>query len=222
MCANFHPASPGQLALFPLPPPGFEYAEAFPGSVVPMVSNARPRVWTPACFGLVPAWAQDERISRSTYNARSETLAEKPSFRAAWQRGQLCIIPVAEFHEPSYASGRAVRWGIRRQDGRPMGIAGLWSHHPDGPARGLPAWSVSMLTINADAHPLLRQFHKPEDEKRSIVILPDAAWGAWLRCRSEAEARALLQPFPAELLEARPAPRVGREASMAENAPQLF
>ena len=38
-------------------------------------------------FGLVPHWSQDTKITRSTYNARSETVAEKPSFRDAWKRG---------------------------------------------------------------------------------------------------------------------------------------
>lgn len=47
----------------------------------------------PALFGLVPHWAKDLKISRSTFNARSETVAEKPSFRDAWKKGQHCLIP---------------------------------------------------------------------------------------------------------------------------------
>ncbi|WP_435751596.1 SOS response-associated peptidase family protein [Thauera sp. AutoDN2] len=93
MCANYRPASREALSALPLPPPDFGYGEAYPGSVVPVVTNFAPRQWVPAIFGLVPAWAHDLKIIRSTYNARSETLGEKPSFRHAWQRGQLCIIP---------------------------------------------------------------------------------------------------------------------------------
>ena len=205
MCANYLPADRDTLARFALPPPDFEYGEAYPGAVVPVVTNHAPRQWVPACFGLIPGWAKDVKIARSTYNARSETVGDKPSFRAAWRHGQLCIIPATAFFEPCYESGKAVRWRIGRRDGRPMGLAGIWQHH--GEDSGLPAWSVAMLTINADAHPLLQRFHRPEDEKRSVVILPDAAWRDWLRARSEAEARALLQPFPADALQAEPAPR---------------
>ncbi|MCK6388110.1 MAG: SOS response-associated peptidase [Zoogloea sp.] len=211
MCANYRPSTPESLKSFPLPPPDFAYGEAYPGSVVPIVTNFAPRQWVPASFGLVPGWARDAKIVRSTYNARSETLAEKPSFRDAWQRGQLCIIPAEVLYEPCYETGRAVRWAIRRQDGRPMGIAGLWERRVvkagEGREGGAAVWSMTMLTINADGHPLMQRFHKPEDEKRSVVILPDDAWGAWLRAKSEGAARALLQGFDAAGFVAEAAPR---------------
>ena len=53
-------------------------------------------------FGLIPHWSKDNKIARHTYNARSETVAEKPSFRDAWKRGQHCIIPVQSFFEPDW------------------------------------------------------------------------------------------------------------------------
>ena len=40
--------------------------------------------------------------------------------------------------------------------------------------------SFTMLTVNADAHPLMREFHKPEDEKRMVVVLPQAFYAEWL------------------------------------------
>lgn len=209
MCANYRPASREALAALPLPPPDFAYAEAYPGSVVPIVTNFAPRLWVPAAFGLVPGWAKDAKIMRSTYNARTETLGDKPSFRHAWQRGQLCIIPAEVLFEPCYETGKSVRWAIRRADGKPMGIAGLWerSLREDGQLGEQASWSMTMLTINADGHPLMQRFHKPDDEKRSVVILPDAAWGDWLRAKSEAAARKLLQPFDPGKFDAEPAPR---------------
>ena len=87
-------------------------------------------VW--AMFGLVPDWAKDTKICRSTYNARSETVAEKPSFRSAWARHRHCIVPAELITEPDYRSGKAVPTGIACGDGLPMGIAGLWSQW-DGP-----------------------------------------------------------------------------------------
>lgn len=204
MCANYTPAARQQLAAFPLPPPDFAYGEAFPGAQVPIITNFAPRQWTAACFGLVPPWAKDAKIIRSTYNARAESVGEKPSFRHAWSRGQLCIIPADALYEPCYESGKAVRWRIERQDGKPMGIAGIWERRPQ--QDGLPGWSMAMLTINADAHPLMQRFHKPGDEKRSVVILPDAAWGEWLRAKSEDAARGLLRLVEADFLKANPAP----------------
>lgn len=205
MCANYQPASSEALASLPLPPPDFAYGEAYPGSVVPVVTNFAPRQWVPACFGLVPAWAKDVKIVRSTYNARSETIGDKPSFRDAWRRGQLCIIPAEAIYEPSYETGKAVRWRIGQADGKPMGIAGIWARRESDD--GLPRWSMAMLTINADDDPLFRRFHRPDDEKRSVVILPREAWGDWLRCKSEDAARALLVPLAPSGLEAAPAPR---------------
>jgi putative SOS response-associated peptidase YedK len=88
--------------------PDFSYGEAYPGSIVPIITNFAPREWVPAYFGLIPAWAKDAKMARNTYNARSETVADKPSFRSAWKRGQLCIIPADAIFEPNYESGKAV------------------------------------------------------------------------------------------------------------------
>ncbi|MDB5772473.1 MAG: response-associated peptidase, partial [Burkholderia sp.] len=61
--------------------------------------------------GMVPHWA-DIKLARQTYNARTETVASKPSFRNAYKRGQFCVLPVSSFYEPSYESGKAARWEI--------------------------------------------------------------------------------------------------------------
>ncbi|RMS46137.1 hypothetical protein ALP71_05269, partial [Pseudomonas coronafaciens pv. garcae] len=50
-------------------------------------------------FGLIPSWSKDSKIARRTYNARSETAAEKPSFRNAWRHSQHCIIPAVAIYE---------------------------------------------------------------------------------------------------------------------------
>ena len=121
------------------------------------------------------------------------------------QRGKLCIIPAEVLFEPCYETGKSVRWAIRRADGKPMGIAGLWERKAD--EAGEPHWSMTMLTINADGHPLMQRFHKPGDEKRSVVILPDEAWGDWLRAKSESAARAFFRGFDSGAFVAEPAPR---------------
>lgn len=151
----------------------------------------------PGMFGLVPHWSQDTKIARHTYNARCETVAEKPSFREAWRRGQRCIIPADGFYEPDWRSGKAVPTRILRADGAPMGIAGLWSWWK--PPTGDKIFSYTMLTINATEHGLMKQFHKPTDEKRMVVILPESAYGDWLEAPVEQQG-GFLVAYPAELL----------------------
>ena len=148
-------------------------------------------------FGLVPHWATDTKITRSTYNARSETVAEKPSFRDAWKRAQHCIIPADAIFEPDWRSGKAIATRIERADSEPMGIAGLWARWRS--PQGEVIYSYTMLTINADTHPLMRMFHKPVDEKRMVVILSPDRYGDWL-CAAPEHSMAFMQPVDAELL----------------------
>lgn len=153
----------------------------------------------PGQFGLVPHWATDITIARRTYNARSETVASKPSFRDAWRHGQRCIIPAEAFYEPDWRSGKAVPTRISAADGTPLGIAGLWSwwKSPEGEI----LHSYAMLTLNADSHALMKQFHKPGTEKRMLVILPPASYQDWLTA-STPEAAGFMRPYPAGQLAA--------------------
>ena len=153
-------------------------------------------------FGLVPHWANDTRTTRHTFNARSETVAEKPSFRDAWKRAQRCIIPAEAFFEPDWRSGKAIATRIARVDGEPIGIAGLWSAWRS--ATGEVIHSFTMLTVNADEHPLMRMFHKPIDEKRMVVILPQDRYDDWLDAQPE-HSMVLLRTNHAPTLQASPA-----------------
>lgn len=192
MCSNYRPPKSEALAQYDIELPGFEYSECYPGSTGPFLASIAPSKWLPGTFGLLPHWAKP-KLAKMTYNARSETVAEKPSFRNAWRHRQLAVIPVQAFFEPCYESGKAVRWRIERADGKPFGLAGIWESRTT--KDGDPAWSFSMLTINADEHPVMHRFHKPGDEKRSVVVLEDDAWMAWLKADSEEEVRGFLQQF---------------------------
>lgn len=132
-------------------------------------------------FGLVPHWAKEATFGRRTYNARSETVHEKPTFRDAWRKGQHCIIPAAAIYEPDWRSGKAKATRIQRADGKPMGIAGLWADCtlPSGEK----IHSFTMLTLNADDHEFMRNFHKSDDEKRIVAILNDDQFDDWLQAK---------------------------------------
>lgn len=148
-------------------------------------------------FGLIPHWAKDATIARRTYNARSETVHEKPSFRDAWKQSRHCIIPAEAIFEPDWRTGKAIATRITRADGKPMGIAGLWATWKS--PKGELTYSYTMLTINADDHPLMKQYHKPEDEKRMVVILNEGDYDAWLQTPA-VDSRDFLRQFPAESL----------------------
>lgn len=149
-------------------------------------------------FGLIPSWSKDTKIARRTYNARSETVAEKPSFRNAWRRAQHCIIPAAAIYEPDWRSGRAVPTRIARADGEVMGIAGLWEEWRDPETRQV-LLSYTMLTVNADTHAFMRNYHRPEDEKRMVVILPRGLYRDWLNAPAEASID-FMRRYPADRL----------------------
>ena len=123
------------------PPAGAELHDLWPGYAGSFIRRPRPedqagdppeREAMAGMFGLIPHWAKDMTIARLTYNARSETVPEKPSYRDAWRLGRRCIIPADAFYEPDWRSGKAVPTRISRADGEPMGLAGIWTgwHHP--------------------------------------------------------------------------------------------
>lgn len=138
-------------------------------------------------WALIPPWAKAAKLPYSTNNARSEELARKPAYRDAWKQGQRCIIPADSFDEPNWEAGRNVWWRFRRADGEPWGLAGLWNTWVDRET-GEVHESYTMLTINADDHPLMRRMHKPDpkygpddQDKRSVIVIERADEEAWLR-----------------------------------------
>lgn len=113
-----------------------------------------------------------------------------------------------------------MRWEIARQDGRLFAVAGLWRRWRE--ADGTISTAFTQLTINADGHPLMGRFHRPGDEKRSLVILPEADWDAWLSCPGPDQARGLLRPFAPGPFGAWPAPLAARTRQGDPETPQLF
>ena len=146
-------------------------------------------------FGLIPGWSKDTKIARGTYNARSETVAENPSFRNAGKHAHHCIIPTAAIYEPDWRSGKAIPTRIERSDGELMGIAGLWERwkHPEGET----VHSYTMLTVNADDHEFMRNYHRPEDEKRMVVILPKGLYRDWLAAPA-GDSMEFMRRYPAD------------------------
>lgn len=138
-------------------------------------------------WSLIPCFAKTAKLAYSTNNARFEEVTQKASYKQPWARGHRCIIPAWTFDEPCWETGRNVWWRFARADGRPWGLAGLWSRWTD-PQTGELLDSYTMLTLNADEHPLMSRMHKPDpklppdqQDKRSVVVLEPEAWAPWLQ-----------------------------------------
>lgn len=121
-------------------------------------------------WGLVPGWAKDVNIGLKLTNARSETAAEKPSFRDA-MRYRRCILPADGFYEWKREGGIKQPYYFHRADGRPFAMAGLWEHwqSPDGSE----IFSTTILTTRANH--LMKPIHD-----RMPVLIDDADLDRWL------------------------------------------
>ena len=202
MCVNFRPSTPEVIKQnFNLDIP-FEYkTETWKGYTAPIILlHEGVKKIEPASFGLIPPWCKSsidaKKLTSGTMNCRSETVTEKPSFKNAWRKSHFCLVPMSEFYEPCYESGKAVRYRVGLADESDFAVGGIWSWWRD-PETGQGGCSFSMLTLNADEHPVLKRLHKPDDEKRSLYIVSPNEYDVWLSATPE-EARAMLMLMPAE------------------------
>jgi putative SOS response-associated peptidase YedK len=185
--------------------------EIFPRRPGPFIRHAADggRELVVGQWALIPWFAETPLLRYSTNNARFEEITRKASFKQAWADGRRCIIPAWSFDEPNWETGRNVWWRFARRDGAPWGLAGLWSTWTDR-ATGEIHESYTMLTVNADTHPLMSRMHKPdpkfgpdEQDKRSVVAIELSDSDLWLHGNNE-QARALIAPPDLSLIDAGP------------------
>jgi putative SOS response-associated peptidase YedK len=145
-------------------------------------------------WGLVPAWAKDPAIGQKLFNARSETVDEKPSFRSAFRR-QRCLVVADGFYEWTPRSRDHRPHHFRPRQGTLLGLAGLYESWSG--ADGARIESCTVLTT--EAGPDVRPVHG-----RMPVILRPESFAAWLDPESSASRlRPLLVPVPEGSLETR-------------------
>lgn len=148
----------------------------------------------------------------ATNNARWEDKVRvSRTFRPVWQAGQRCVIPVRSFQEPCWETGSHVPWHFQSVDGKPLGLAGLWNTWVSKETGELIE-TYTMITVNADTHPLMSRMHKadPDDpEKRMVAVLAPKDQQAWL-FGSSSEAEQVIRQWPVEKIWAAPVPRTKR------------
>lgn len=224
MCSNYQPVTREDrlLGFFGVerdPEQGPTPAEIWPLGLAPFIRLAEDgsgnRVVDFGQFGMMPPFRAELAYGRKTYNARTETVDQLVTYKGAWAKGQRCIIPAELIFEPNYETGVAVRWAIQQAGQVPMGIAGVYRRGITKDGQSL--WSFSMLTVNADGHVVFQRMHRPQDEKRMVVILDPADYGDWLTCSIEA-ARGYWRQWQGPLdAYAAPLPSRGRKAKAPAN-----
>lgn len=123
-------------------------------------------------WGLVPFWAKSTSIGRRMINARAETVAVKPSFKAAFKR-QRCLIPADGFYEWSGNKGKKQPHFFKFEDNRPFAFAGIWDVWKDKAGSETAYRSCAIITTEADAS--FRKVHH-----RMPVILKPESYDTWL------------------------------------------
>ena len=167
-------------------------------------------------WGLVPHWAKDASGAARMMNARSDSIAEKPSFREAFQKRR-CLVPMDGFYEWRGEGASRQAFAVALRDGSAMAVAGLWEgwRQPDG------EWLRTFTVITVDSAGRQASIHP-----RMPAILPPELWDAWLGAEpaEPEELLDLLGPCPDEELAFWPiGARVGKfsenDAGLLERVP---
>jgi putative SOS response-associated peptidase YedK len=140
-------------------------------------------------WGLVPAWARDPRAGASMINARQETVASKPAFRAAW-KVRRCLVPASGYYEWQTLDGVRQPYWIHPAVDPLLMFAGLWERwrQPDGD------WLESFAILTGPAPAPIAELHD-----RAPLVMPPAQLGDWLHGSADVAA-AILAALPAPAL----------------------
>ena len=202
MCGRFTLRTPvsrvaEEFALLDAPPPlepRYNIAPTQPVAVVRHAASPRELVFLR--WGLVPSWAQDPAIGNRLINARAETAAAKPAFRAAMRRRR-CLVVADGFYEWQRDGRRKQPYFIHMRDDRPFGFAGLWESWEGADHSALETLPI----LTTEANDLMRPIHD-----RMPVIIAPADYARWLDPAVEQpeQLASLPGPYGGDRLEAYP------------------
>jgi putative SOS response-associated peptidase YedK len=181
---------------------------AAPGQELPVVTNDAPDTISHLQWGLIPGWADDPRIGNRLINARAETVDEKRSFRAAYERRR-CLVLADGFYEWAATDAGKQPYRVTLDDGEPFALAGLWERwHPPRKQTGLdefgdgdpdseadPVETFTIVTTEPNA--VIEPLHD-----RMATVLPPDGEQRWLD--GDGDRAELLEPYPAAEMRAYP------------------
>jgi putative SOS response-associated peptidase YedK len=177
------------------------YYHAFGLPELPAVCSDNPKEIRLLKWGLIPSWAKSdedaEAIRFKTFNARSESIASKPSFSYSF-KSKRCLIPVKGFFEWQHAGKLKIPWYIYFADNTIFSIAGLFSEWTQS-STGEVISTFSIITT--DANDLMAGIHNSKKRMPAILDLNDEK--RWINLSiSSSDALDLLKPCPSEILRA--------------------
>ncbi len=161
-------------------------------------------------WGLVPPWAEDMSIGSRMINARAETVAEKPAFRAAFRKRRCLMLSTGFYEWQDPGTKKAQPWFIRVKDTEVFAFAAIWERWTSPAQRAIGTIETCAIITTA-ANEVMAPIHH-----RMPVILPPEEWAAWLdpARQDAAELKAHLRACPPEWLETR---RVSKAVNNARN-----
>ena len=166
--------------------------EAAPGQVVPVIYQQEVRVVQPMKWGLIPFWAKDSSIGKNMFNARAESIVEKPAFRKAYKT-QRCIVPGNGFYEWKTENGKKVPYFFEVKDRPLFGFAGLYDIWEE-PVGGREIYSYTIVTTTPNE--VVKPIHD-----RMPVILSKSEEDVWLsKSSDENKLMSLLKPSGEKLV----------------------
>ncbi len=179
-----------RLTTEPAPPPRYNIAPSQPVSAI--IANREYRIFQ---WGLVPSWAKDYKIGYRLINARSETAAEKPSFRAAFKRRR-CLIPADGFYEWQRTASNKKKqpFYIHFRNRSLFAFAGLWEQWEGGDGSYLETCTI----LTTEPNELMAPIHN-----RMPVIIPKDEYDRWLTA-APSQVQTLMRPYDADEMEAYP------------------
>jgi putative SOS response-associated peptidase YedK len=158
-------------------------------------------------WGLIPSWAKDPKIASQLINARSETLAEKPSFRQAFARRR-CLILADGFYEwqrSAVGKGPSKPYYFQLADKKPFAFAGLWESWK--PPEGEPVRTCTIITCAAN------EVVAPVHDRMPVILSGEALW-KWLEPASIDVLNDFLKPYPASRMTALPISRLVNDVNL--------
>jgi putative SOS response-associated peptidase YedK len=174
--------------------PSFEFEPSYniaPTQDIIIINNQGVKQLVKCHWGFVPPWAKELSVGNSMINARSETISEKPSFKAAF-RTQRCLVIANGFYEWQKEKKKKIPVYISLKSGNPIGFAGLYNlwTSPEGEKIG------TCTIITTESNEILSAIHD-----RMPVIVPRDKGDIWLDPKIEDVEllKGLLRPFPSEI-----------------------
>jgi len=200
MCGRFALFAPGQdvaeqfgVVIDHEIAPRYNIAPTQPVAAIRLDGNSGERELTYFSWGLIPSWAKDPKIGSRMINARSETAAEKPSFRAAFKRRR-CLIPASGFYEWQKLSDRKQPTYIHGNHDQLLGLAGLWEVWQS--SDGSVIESCTILTTQPN------ELMAPIHNRMPVIIAPED-YSMWLDPGPQPlDALHLMRPYESAAIEA--------------------